>query len=135
MHGLIAPQSGGDSDTFPQGPYANGGGEADSPQHCDHCAKFLENPLTSDGLAYVREATQDWQESSVGVPEVIGAWQRFYADELAAAFGGVEEDRGNFFAGLDIETRSILDPDWFTDMQRGDGPDIMFLTLPPCDND
>ena len=45
----------GDSDDFPQGPYSDGGGEADCPQHCDHCGEFLENPLTSDGAAYVRE--------------------------------------------------------------------------------
>lgn len=44
------------SETFPQGPIADGGGEADSPSHCDSCGKFLENPLTTDGLQYVREA-------------------------------------------------------------------------------
>lgn len=44
-----------DSDTYPQGPYGNGGGEADTPQHCDHCRVFLENPLTMDGGDYVRE--------------------------------------------------------------------------------
>jgi hypothetical protein len=35
-----------DSDQFPKGPYPDGGGEADAPQHCDHCGTFLENPLT-----------------------------------------------------------------------------------------
>jgi hypothetical protein len=59
-----------DSNDFPQGPYPEGGGEADTPQHCDngaHClgaesiggrrvGAFLENPLTSDGEAYVRES-------------------------------------------------------------------------------
>lgn len=44
-----------DSDNWPQGPYPDGGGEADCPQHCDHCGCFLENPLTSDGVEYVRE--------------------------------------------------------------------------------
>ena len=44
-----------DSDDFPQGPYPNGGGESDSPQHCGNCGGFLENPLTSDGYRYVRE--------------------------------------------------------------------------------
>lgn len=43
-----------DSDHFPQGPVADGGGEADSPQHCDECGLFLCNPLTPDGDAYVR---------------------------------------------------------------------------------
>ena len=45
-----------DSDKFPKGPYANGGGEADSPQCCGSCGVFLENPLTTDGEDYVREA-------------------------------------------------------------------------------
>jgi hypothetical protein len=43
-----------DSDEFPKGPYPDGGGEADSPQHCDHCGTFLYNPLTGDGYAYLR---------------------------------------------------------------------------------
>lgn len=46
----------GDSNDFPQGPYSDGGGEADCPEHCDHCGAFLENPLTTDGEAYVRRA-------------------------------------------------------------------------------
>ena len=41
-----------DSDSYPCGPFANGGGEADSPQHCDACHAFLENPLTSEGVGY-----------------------------------------------------------------------------------
>lgn len=50
-----------DSDQFPKGPYSNGGGEADSPQHCDMCALFLENPLTPDGDAYVREQVAPYE--------------------------------------------------------------------------
>jgi hypothetical protein len=42
-----------DSEDYPKGPYDNGGGEADSPQHCDGCLAFLENPLTSEGVEYV----------------------------------------------------------------------------------
>jgi hypothetical protein len=42
-----------DSDDFPKGPYVEGGGESDTPQHCDQCGKFLANPLTSDGEQYV----------------------------------------------------------------------------------
>lgn len=44
-----------DSDHYPQGPYPNGGGEADCPQHCATCHTFLENPLTSEGLEYLKE--------------------------------------------------------------------------------
>lgn len=44
-----------DSDISPQGPYADGGGEADGPQCCDGCGEFLENPLTGDGYRYLLE--------------------------------------------------------------------------------
>ena len=30
-----------DSDDLPKGPNAEGGGEADAPQHCDGCGQFL----------------------------------------------------------------------------------------------
>ena len=36
-----------DSDDYPKGPYADGGGEADCEQHCDHCGEPLDNPLTA----------------------------------------------------------------------------------------
>lgn len=42
-----------DSDDYPQGPYADGGGEADCPNHCGNCGEFLENPLTDEGRRYV----------------------------------------------------------------------------------
>ncbi len=43
-----------DSDHWPCGPYRDGGGEADTPQHCGGCGVFLKNSLTADGEAYVR---------------------------------------------------------------------------------
>ena len=59
-----------DSDQYPKGPYPDGGGESDSPQHCGsgaYCANFyilgwikvgvfLENKLTNDGVNYVKDA-------------------------------------------------------------------------------
>jgi hypothetical protein len=42
-----------DSDEWPKGPYGDGGGEADGPQHCGMCGLFLDNPLTPDGEEYV----------------------------------------------------------------------------------
>lgn len=63
-----------DSGDCPQGPYGDGGGEADVPQHCDHCGVFLENPLTSEGYQYVREATAD--ETSHN--SVLAEWISFY---------------------------------------------------------
>lgn len=66
----------GDSDDFPQGPYSDGGGESDSPQHCDNCHVFLENPLTDEGYKYVTEAVM--AHSKGGNGEVIRAWVNFY---------------------------------------------------------
>lgn len=36
---------GGDSDTYPQGPYPDGGGEAGVANHCEGCGVELENPV------------------------------------------------------------------------------------------
>jgi hypothetical protein len=69
-----------DSGEFPKGPESDGGGEADCPQHCDHCGAFLENSLTSDGNDYVvnaiREARLAGQENRVCITE----WEPFYDD-------------------------------------------------------
>lgn len=49
-----------DSTHWPQGPYADGGGEADTPQHCDACDLFLENVLTEAGDSYVRKLCEPY---------------------------------------------------------------------------
>jgi hypothetical protein len=70
-----------DSGDYPQGPYADGGGEADTPQHCDCCGVFLENPLTSDGREYVIEQLVTYRSRPV-----LDRWREFYgitAEELA----------------------------------------------------
>jgi hypothetical protein len=54
-----------DSDDLPKGPYADGGGEADTPQHCDDCRRFLENPLTGDGL---KAASSSSPHASLNAP-------------------------------------------------------------------
>lgn len=64
----------GDSDCWPQGPYSDGGGEADCPQHCDHCHAFLENSLTHDGIRYVEEKI----EAGEGNPAALAEWREFY---------------------------------------------------------
>lgn len=66
----------GDSDDYPQGPYADGGGEADCPQHCDGCGCFLENPLTSEGTNYVKEAVREFRETGQGA--CAEEWAEFY---------------------------------------------------------
>lgn len=83
----------GDSNQFPQGPYSNGGGEADCPQSCDICFTFLENPLTDDGLKYVVEAASEFGSTNEATDEswediaqyaessgntVVAEWIRFY---------------------------------------------------------
>ena len=66
------------SDYYPQGPYADGGGESDCPQHCDHCLAFLENPLTRDGKNYVREAITEYNATGCGSNAVLSEWREFY---------------------------------------------------------
>ena len=67
-----------DSDEWPVGPYADGGGESDCPQHCDNCGLFLENPLTTDGYKYVKEAIHQWVTRGMGVEDVIKEWAARY---------------------------------------------------------
>jgi len=71
------PMDTDDSDQYPQGPYGDGGGESDTPQHCDGCEVFLENPLTSDGYDYVVEAIGD---STVALTDTQRLWSGFYLD-------------------------------------------------------
>lgn len=67
-----------DSDDYPKGPFADGGGEADSPQHCDACRVFLENPLTSGGETYVREAIDRAIETNRVDSVALIEWRSFY---------------------------------------------------------
>lgn len=82
-----------DSNDWPCGPYGDGGGEADTPQHCGSCGEFLENPLTDDGAAYVKEAAapfmvegESWEQTARRAEDsarlasnpVLATWIRFY---------------------------------------------------------
>ncbi len=69
-----------DSDDYPKGPYPNGGGEADSPQHCGSCGLFLENPLTMEGELYVENAVESCIYDRQGDPEIVNKWAVFYDD-------------------------------------------------------
>lgn len=77
-HGI--PDGASDTDNVPDGPHADGGGESDSPQHCDACGVFLRNPLTTDGYEYVRDAIQEHNEHGRGTREVLATWHDFYND-------------------------------------------------------
>ena len=65
----------------PQGPYPDGGGEADAPQHCDACNVFLQNPLTSDGYLYVGELMRDYREDGNGNGAIVAQWRDFYGED------------------------------------------------------
>src|SRR5580700_4943174 len=67
-----------DSENVPQGPYPNGGGEADTPQHCDACGVFLESPLTPDGTRYVIEKLVEHAREGDGDAKVLMEWANFY---------------------------------------------------------
>lgn len=80
-----------DSDDYPKGPFDNGGGEADSPQHCDHCGVFLENDLTTDGANYVREQLAPWVSG-----DDDGYDARLVADRIADELRSLEFNRDMF---------------------------------------
>lgn len=77
-----------DSDDFPKGPYDDGGGASDTPEHCDSCKVFLENPLTEEGMEYAEKIVHEayekrpsnagfslsYKETSVALSE----WADFY---------------------------------------------------------
>jgi len=75
----------GDSEGYPQGPLEEGGGESDSPNHCDGCGVFLENPLTRHGVEWMKEqargATEDLKEGNWPSPAFL-EWKRFYDDVI-----------------------------------------------------
>lgn len=90
-----------DSDSYPQWA-SDGGGEADCPQHCgSHGAclnafrpktesdigagAFLENPLTTHGYDYVREAINEFHTSGRGCEDVLRLWAEHYDIEFEPA--------------------------------------------------
>jgi hypothetical protein len=83
-----------DSNDYPQGPYADGGGEADCPQHCGGCGVFLESPLSSWGYAYVREAldaNRHTKAKAKGQITVLQQWADFYRNEDDALDAAITE--------------------------------------------
>lgn len=72
------------------GPYGDGGGEADCPQSCDACGAFLENPLTAEGRRYVVEKIREYITSlaKLGNVDVLVEWAEWYdvtVEDLLAA--------------------------------------------------
>lgn len=79
LEDYIASDTGHDSDSAIIGPIANGGGEADTPQHCDSCNCHLENELTDHGMAYIMQAFADRD----GNGETLAEWFEFYSDRIS----------------------------------------------------
>ncbi len=109
----------GDSDGFPQGPYPDGGGEADLPQHCDageSCAAaervgdravgvFLENPLTRDGAAYVTAALAERPQDPL-----VSRWAEFYGIETPHGGEGAVDEQEHGAAPAEGAHEAASDP-------------------------
>ncbi len=52
--------------------------ETDSPTHCEECKALIWEPLTSDGIAFVRAALARGD----GRAEVLATWREAYAEYL-----------------------------------------------------
>lgn len=76
---IFGDESSYDSDDYPKGPFNEGGGEADNPNHCGTCGKFLENPLTEEGEAYVRESVNPEQAYPGPGLTALTVWKPFYS--------------------------------------------------------
>jgi len=83
----------GDSGNYPQGPYPDGGGEADSPQHCDQCQLFLENELTTEGISYLFDAVCNFIAEDWGDRKIIKNWVDFYDVTLEELLDNAEYSR------------------------------------------
>ena len=71
-----------DGDDLPKDTHAEGGGEANDPQHCDRCGQFLGNPLTVDGLICVENMIRDYLTTKKVTTDAVIEWADFYKDEL-----------------------------------------------------
>ena len=73
----------GDSDDYPQGPYSNAGGEADSLQYCDTCGTRLSNALTTDGVALLqKQVIEAMNNKSI---DGLAEWREAVTDNTEAA--------------------------------------------------
>ena len=85
-----------DSDSYPQGPYLDGGGESDGPEHCDAnegCINAMEfagtkvgvwlgNPLTNEGVRELKEMLSNPRPTTYQLA-LHEFWSSVYADYLA----------------------------------------------------
>jgi hypothetical protein len=109
----FADESDYDSDDLPKGPYSDGGGEADSPQHCDGCGLLLENPLTPDGYRYVNEKLTEHARDGSGDAKVLKQWSERYNSSLFEP-GSVTLKDLQFEYSLEDDEWSACMGWWFT---------------------
>jgi hypothetical protein len=102
-----------DSDSYPQGPYPDGGGEADTPQHCDACCIFLKNPLTTDGSRYLNEQLIEHARDGSGDADVLASWARYYNAQVYEPGEVTREDLEFEYSLEDDEWGSVMSW-WFT---------------------
>ena len=78
----VFDESSYESDDYPKGPYSQGGGESDTPQHCNACSILLDNPLTENGLKYVacRLLSYLLTGGHDGDADVLQQWKATYWD-------------------------------------------------------
>jgi len=107
-----------DSDDFPKGPYGDGGGESDSPQHCADCGTFLMNPLTDDGEEYVRSVVNGPKPLSPAAEE----WSKFYE-----IYPDDDDDDGDEYEDDD----SLIDEPSQMEMESVHGQQRLFSSKKP----
>lgn len=103
-----------DSDSYPQGPNPNGGGEADCPQHCGDCGSFLENPLTAEGYAYVEEQAKQNPNTPV-----TRNWLEFYDINVSEEDDYYDDDDDEYW-WEDYDDDYDDDYDWDDSDEIGD---------------
>jgi len=83
-----------DSDSYPK--WCSDHAESDCPEHCGHCAEFLENNLTTDGEDYVVEAVNESLLDGYTSSAAYLDWMPFYSHldyyEQCADCGDYHED-------------------------------------------
>lgn len=104
------PDGATDTDRVPEWSGA-GGGEADTPSHCETCGKFLRNFLTSDGTDYLHATLWEYVLRGTGNVPVLREWIAFYLEPRANAdefhpnreqFDGITENADAFGRYLEV---------------------------------
>lgn len=71
-------QDDGNCNTYPQGPVGDGGGIDSLPRACWRCSKFLENPLSNEGVVFVMESFATSASKGQELDQLQKEWSSFY---------------------------------------------------------